>query len=234
LRDYVDVSTLGATHLDVLTRAGGRVRIAELGPVLLRLWAEAQGREPALAGCRLRVVGQGLLTEKIAQHLVPTLVQSFVLTAGLIFVAFLVVFRSGAARLLAMVPSLFAILVMFLLMRLLGVPLNVATILIATTVLGASENDQVHFFYHFQERRRTAGTEEALTHAIRVAGSAIFFATVVNAGGFLALALSPLPPMRQFGILSSSAFALSMLADFTALPAALWIVFRERPDPTND
>jgi predicted RND superfamily exporter protein len=230
LREFVDVNTLGATRLDVLTRAGGRVRIAELGPILLRLWAEAQGREAALAGCRLRVVGQGLLTEKIAQHLVPTLVQSFVLTAGLIFVAFLLVFRSGAARLLAMVPSLFAILVMFLLMRLLGVPLNVATILIATTVLGASENDQVHFFYHFQERRRTAGTEEALAHAIRVAGSAIFFATVVNAGGFLALALSPLPPMRQFGILSSSAFALSMLADFTALPAALWIVFRERPD----
>jgi len=52
----------------------------------------------------------------------------------------------------------------------------------------------------------------------------------VNAGGFLALALSDLPPMRQFGILSASAFALSMLADFTALPAALWIVFRERPD----
>jgi hypothetical protein len=25
------------------------------------------------------------------------------------------------------------------------------------------------------------------------------------------------------------AFALSMVADFTALPAALWILFRERP-----
>jgi hypothetical protein len=231
LREYVDVGSLAATQLDVLTRAGARVRIADLGPTLLRRWAEARGREPALADCRLRIVGQGLLNEKISRHLVPTLVQSFVLTAGVIFVAFLVVFRSGAARLLAMVPSLFAILVMFLLMRLLGIPLNVATILIATTVLGASENDQVHFFYHFQERRRLASTEQALRHAIRVAGSAIFFATLVNAGGFLALAFSPLPPMRQFGLLAASAFALSMLADFSVLPAALWIVFRERPDP---
>ena len=230
LRDYLDVGSLASTRLDVLTGAGSRVRIADLAPAARHLWAEAQGREPALAGCRLRVVGQGLLNEKIAQHLVPTLVQSFLLTAALIFVVFLLVFRSGAARLLAMVPSLFAILVMFLLMRLLGVPLNVATILIATTVLGASENDQVHFFYHFQEKRRSATTEQALRHAIGVAGSAIFFATIVNAGGFLALALSPLPPMRQFGILSSSAFLLSMVADFTALPAALWIVFRERPD----
>jgi len=44
--------------------------------------------------------------------------------------------------------------------------------------------------------------------------------------GFLALALSDLPPMREFGIVSSSAFVLALLADFTALPAALWILSR--------
>ena len=73
-------------------------------------------------------------------------------------------------------------------------------------------------------------TEEALAHTIRVAGHAILFATIINAGGFLALTLSDLPPMRQFGIVTSLAFALAMLADFTALPAALWILFRERPE----
>lgn len=230
LRGTVDVGTLGATHLTVLTRAGRPVRIDELVPAAQDLFEEAKRGSAALAGCTVRAVGQALLTEKIGRFLVPTLVQSFVLTAGVIFAAFFFVFRSPAARVMAMVPSLFAILVMFLFMRGTGIPLNVATILIATTVLGASENDQVHFFYHFQEARRQGSTEEALKHAVRVAGSAIFFATVVNAGGFLALTLSDLPPMRQFGILSSLAFALSMLADFTALPAALWIVFRERPD----
>ena len=34
----------------------------------------------------------------------------------------------------------------------------------------------------------------------------------------------------QFGFLSAVAFVLSMIADFSALPAALWILFRERPD----
>ena len=51
-----------------------------------------------------------------------------------------------------------------------------------------------------------------------------------NAGGFLAFGLGDLPPMRQFGALAALAFLLSMLADFTALPAALWILFRARPD----
>ena len=108
--------------------------------------------------------------------------------------------------------------------------LNVATILIASTVLGTSENDQIHFFYHFLERRRD-GTRRGRRsrHALRVAGRAIFFATLINAGGFLGFVAGRPPPMREFGALAALAFALSMLADFTALPAALWILSRERP-----
>jgi predicted RND superfamily exporter protein len=108
--------------------------------------------------------------------------------------------------------------------------LNVATILIASTVLGTSENDQIHFFYHFLEKRKDGTVEEALRHTLLVSGKAIFFATLINAGGFVAFALSPLPPVSQFGELTALALAMSMLADFTALPAALWIIFREKPD----
>lgn len=229
LRGFVDMNSLGGTYLGVVA-SRGRLAVREALPAAVeRTFAATAAAHPALAGASLRVVGQGLLEAKIAEHLVPTLIESFIITATVIFATFFVVFRSGAARLMAMIPSLFAILTMFLVMRLTGIPLNVATILIATTVLGASENDQVHFFYHFQEMRNGAGTEAALSHAIRVAGRAIFFATLINAGGFLALSLSDLPPMRQFGIVSASAFLLSMLADFTALPAALWIFFRARP-----
>jgi predicted RND superfamily exporter protein len=119
---------------------------------------------------------------------------------------------------------------MFLIMRLIGMELNIATILIASTVLGTSENDQIHFFYHFLEGRRDGSVEYALRHTLRIAGRAIFFATLINAGGFLAFVLAELPPVREFGFLASLAFVLSMIADFTALPAALWILFRERPD----
>ena len=89
---------------------------------------------PALAGSSsCAIVGQGLLHAKIGAepgadagrelraHRRPSSSSTFLL-----------VFRSGAARLMAMIPSLFAILVMFLVMRLFGIPLNVATILIAT------------------------------------------------------------------------------------------------------
>jgi uncharacterized protein len=92
-------------------------------------------------------------------------------------------------------------------------------------VLGATENDQIHFFYHFHESAGQS-TGEALRHAMLIAGRPILFATLINASGFLALAFSDLPPMRQFGIVTSSAFLLALLADFTALPGALWILSR--------
>ena len=228
-RAFVDVGSLANARLSIVYRDSDFRGVQDLKELLRGAWDAATAQVPALRDCRMQVVGQGLLQAKIGEYLVPTLTESFGLTVAIIFVAFLVVFRSGAARLLALIPSVFAILVMFLVMRLTSIPLNVATILIASTVLGASENDQIHFFYHFQEARGGGSTEEALRAALFIAGRAILFATLINAFGFLALALSRLPPMRQFGIVSSSAFVLSMLASLTILPSALWIVYRERP-----
>ncbi len=230
LRSFIDAKTLSQTQLTVIGPGSDSQSFREMLPAIRSAWAQAAASDAALAPVKIEVVGESVLQSKIAGYLVPTLVESFALTAALIFATFLVVFRNGAARLMAMIPSLFAILVTFLVMRIVGIPLNVATILIATTVLGTTENDQIHFFYHFQERRRDGTTEQAMHHTLRIAGRAIFFATLINAGGFLALAMSHVPPMRQFGVVTALAFVLSMVADFTALPAALWILFRERPD----
>jgi predicted RND superfamily exporter protein len=229
LRGSIDVATLENARIRVITK-GRSTGYDGLRSFIQTQWTEAQRTDPALAPCTLRIVGQGVLQAKIAHYLVPTLTESFGITAAIIFIAFLAVFRSPAARIMAMIPSVFAILVMFLVMRTCGIALNVATILIASTVLGASENDQIHFFYHYQEGRKNGNTESALRHALLVSGGAIIFATLINAGGFLALALSPLPPMRQFGVVSACAFVLSMIADFTALPAALWMVSGDKPE----
>jgi predicted RND superfamily exporter protein len=229
LARFVEPKRLDQTHLALITRMVDYTGFLRIDAMIKRVWQETVVTDPALKVFHVRNVGSAPLHAKISYHLVPTLVESFGLTVVIIFGTFLLVFRNGAARLMAMIPSLFAILVMFLVMRVSHMSLNVATILIASTVLGTSENDQIHFFYHFLEKSKES-TEAGLRHTLRIAGRAIFFATLINAGGFLAFALADLPPMRQFGLLSSLAFLLSMLADFTALPAALWMVFRDRPD----
>jgi predicted RND superfamily exporter protein len=225
-RGYVDLASLGDVRLTIRGRDRAFGDIGVMHHYIGKVWASVQRQQPALAGVTAQVVGESVLSDQITLQLVPTLMESFVLTASVIFCAFLVVFRSPTARLMAMIPSLFAILSAFLVMRGASISLNIATILIGSTVLGATENDQVHFFYHYQEGRAAGSTLAALRHAFLVAGRPILFATLINAAGFLALAFSPLPPMRQFGTVSSAAFVLALLADFTALPAALWICTR--------
>jgi predicted RND superfamily exporter protein len=225
-RNYVDAADLSSVRLSIRGRGELFGPSGAMRKFVEQTWAAAQLKDPALREVRGRLAGKGVLSGEITERLLPTLMQSFALTACVIFFGFLLVFRSPSARLMTMIPSLFAILSVFIVMRVAGIPLNIATILIGSTVLGATENDQVHFFYHFQEARESNSTAAALRHAMLVAGRPIIFATLINASGFLALALSDLPPMRQFGIVSASAFVLALLADFTALPGALWILAR--------
>jgi predicted RND superfamily exporter protein len=227
-RDYVDVASLGNARISIRGHGALFGGPGAMRAFVERAWREQQLQDAALRDVRGQVAGQGVLDEQITLRLIPSLIQSFALTATVIFFAFLFVFRSPAARLMAMIPSLFAILGAFLLMRLTGIILNIATILIGSTVLGSTENDQIHFFYHFQEGRSTGSTAGALRHALLVAGRPIAFATLINAGGFVALTFSDMPPLRQFGVVSASAFVLALLADFTALLGALWILSRER------
>ena len=234
-RNYVDVANLASVRLTVRGRGDSFGPTGAMRKFVERTWAEVQAGDPALREVRGRLAGKGVVSGNITERLLPTLTQSFALTASVIFLAFMVVYRSHAARLMTMIPSFFAILSTFLVMRLVGIPLNIATILIGSTILGATENDQVHFFYHLQEGRSGGGsTAVALRHAMSIAGRPILFATLINTSGFLALALSDLPPMRQFGVVSASAFALALLADFTALPGALWILSRFEPRKSTE
>ncbi len=230
LRGYIDVASLGDLNLTVIFEQGDAQGYAQLEREAGESFTQILNNFPGMAGAEVKLVGEQRLQSKVGDSLVPTLAESFAITAALIFVVFLFVFRSGTARLMAMIPSLFAILATFLGMRIFGAPLNVATILIATTVLGTTETDQVHFFHHLNERS-DAPLAEALAHSLRVSGRAMVFATAINAAGFFALSFSSFPPLRQFGLVTSAAFLLALLADFTALPAGLWIIDRFRRTP---
>jgi predicted RND superfamily exporter protein len=227
-RNYVDITDLASVRLSIRGRGEVFGAAGAMRKFVEDTWAGMQLSDPAFRDVHGELAGKGVLSGKITERLLPTLMQSFALTASVIFCAFLLVFRSPSARLMTMIPSFFAILSVFIVMRVTHIPLNIATILIGSTILGATENDQVHFFYHLQEGRASGTTGGALRHAMLTAGRPILFATLINTSGFLALALSDLPPMRQFGTVSASAFVLALLADFTALPGALWILSREK------
>src|SRR3984957_12327310 len=136
-RSYVDVANLASVRLTIRGRCELFGPAGAMRAFVERTWSAAQSQDPALANVSGRLAGKGALSGEITERLLPTLTQSFVLTASVIFLAFLAVFRSPTALLTTMIPSLFAILSVFLVMRAASIPLNIATILIGSTILGA-------------------------------------------------------------------------------------------------
>ena len=56
-------------------------------------------------------------------------------------------------------------------------------------------------------------SREIQLSGMHVSGRAIVFATLINAAGFLGLSISSFPPLRQFGLMTSSAFLLVLLTN---------------------
>ena len=169
LRAFVDVGTLANAQLTVVFERGDGPGVAALARAAREAWdrtaAEGAGA-PRARSCASSVSRSSpARSARASSRRSP---RASRITAVLIFAAFLAVFRSASARLLAMIPSLFAILVTFLAMRLAGASLDVATILIATTVLGTTENDQIHFFHHLHEGEGRRARGRAPPHAARL------------------------------------------------------------------
>ncbi|HVH84698.1 MAG TPA: MMPL family transporter, partial [Steroidobacteraceae bacterium] len=108
-RGYVDVADLASVKLSVRGRANLFGPVGAMRVFIERITGAWQAGQPALQGVHAQAVGRAVLAAQISERLVPTLTESFLLTASVIFTAFLFVFRSPAGRLMAMIPSLFAI-----------------------------------------------------------------------------------------------------------------------------
>src|SRR5262249_1619088 len=94
LQRFVQPHALGQTHLTVVTRAAGPGAIVRVAGRVRPALGGGVGRAPRFEEFRMRIVGLAPLHAKMAQNLVPTLVESFALTVVIIFAAFLVVFRN--------------------------------------------------------------------------------------------------------------------------------------------
>ena len=131
--------------------------------------------------------------------------------------ALLMSFRIGF---IALLPNLLPIAIYYGTLGLLGLPLSLATSLVATIALGIAVDDSVHYFARFNHEARRLGDE---THATASALAAVIrpvtFSTIGLCLGFLLLATSELSYQVQFGLLSAFTLALAYGLELTLSPA---------------
>ena len=203
------------------------VRVFESDPTLRRqaLLDEIDAQLVAEFGLKpeqVHLTGMLVLYNNVLQ----SLYRSQILTLGFVFVAilamFVVLFRSLAVGLVALVPNVLAALTVLGTMGLAGVPLDIMTITIAAITVGIGVDDSIHYVHRFRRELREHGDyEEAMRNSHASIGRAMYYTSIIIAAGFSILMLSNFLPTIYFGLFTSFAMLFAMVANLTLLPLLL-------------
>lgn len=202
-RATVFVPTLGAEDTASLVE---RVRAA----------AEARFPEGEVV-----VTGQVPLLLEAQRHLISTLVWSLVVTLLAVAVVLRLLLPSNRLALLALLPNLWPVAGVFGVMGWFGVPLDIATVMVAAVVLGLAVDDTIHTLGHFRRLAPRHGARRAVVETLGVTAPAYLLTGVILLAGFGVCALSDFAPIARFGGLSAVGIALAVLGDLVLLPALL-------------
>lgn len=152
------------------------------------------------------------------------LASSLVLIAGVTW--FLL--RSFPQTILTLIPNVAPVAVLLGAIGWSGTSLDVGMVMVANVTLGIAMDDTYHFLGGWDRaRRKGLSRHEATVWVRRELGPAILGTTMVNSVGFFALAISPFPPMRSFGLWVGAGLWVALVADWLLLPALL-VWFRPR------
>jgi len=168
------------------------------------------------------VTGFGIVISQSSHLLTKGQVKSISLTLVLIFSVMLLLFLSGKAALVALIPNCFPIVINFGLMGWLGIELSVATSLIACIAIGLAVDDTIHYLVRYNsEFKKDMDKDRALHDTIKSVGKPIIFTTLTIGIGFSILMFSHFKPTAVFGLLMLITMLSALIGDLLILPALM-------------
>jgi len=173
-------------------------------------------------GFRARLVGMPKIMIRVMEKILDSQIRSLILSIVIVVVIVSLLFASVTTGLLCALPLIFTVGINFGLMGYFGIPLDVATAMIASIAIGIGIDYSIHFIRrYYKEIKKEKDKVEALTITTSTAGRGIFFNAVTLILGFGVLLLSSFYAVSIFGYLVSLTMLISSLAALTIIPAIL-------------
>lgn len=134
----------------------------------------------------------------------------------------LVAFRSLFIGLLSLVPNICPLILNFGVMGAFGIPLNTATTLISTVILGLAVDNTIHFLSEYKSKReKNVPITQAVEDIIFSKGRALLSSSFILCIGFGVMILASFEPIMYFGILSAIIMLIDIVLDMFFLPSLL-------------
>lgn len=148
-----------------------------------------------------------------------------VLTAFvLITVIMIISLRSPVAGLVAMIPNVTPILLVFGSLGWMRISTDIGMMMTGSIALGIAVDGTFHFLtVYCRLFKETRNSVYATRKALQQSGPPIIQATFIMALGMLALGMSNFGPTLRFGILMSVSLAVALIGDLLLLPCLLFL-----------
>ncbi len=165
-------------------------------------------------------------------NMLQSLFESQIVTLGfvlvLLFIMFLLIFKSLHVALIAITSNAISISVIFGFMGWFNIPLDLMTITIAAISLGIGVDDTIHYIHRFYEELEKDGDfVQAMHRSHNSVGYAMSYTTFAIMLGFSILVLSNFVPTIYFGFLTMVAMIMALLGALLLLPRLL-IIFKPK------
>jgi predicted RND superfamily exporter protein len=126
------------------------------------------------------------------------------------------------AGLIAMLPNIFPLVVVFGAMGFMGIPIDIGVMMTSCVALGVAVDDTIHFTTWFREGLSVGLSRQAATvMAYRRVGSSMMQTTLVCGFGMFVFALSTFAPTMRFGVMMLVMLLVALVGDLVYLPALL-------------
>jgi uncharacterized protein len=185
--------------------------------------------EHADESCRIEITGMPFIEATMDQSLINSQIGSVLIAVLFVIVIVGLILRSLISGVYAAIPIVASIIILFGFMGFTGIPLNIATVLVASITMGIGIDYSIHVISHFRSGIRKGETvKEALSETIEISGKAIIINVFSVSAGFLVLLFSEMVPLEYFGLLISLSMFGAGLGALTLLPAILILSNRKK------
>ncbi len=158
---------------------------------------------------------------------------AFLIITGVMMISL----RSVKLALVAMVPNVTPISIVFGLLGWWGMPVDIGMMMTASIALGIAVDGTFHFVMAYRQGlRQHRHAVRATRRALFLTGAPIFQAALIAGIGMLALACSQFTPTVRFGVLMATLLLVAVLGDLVLLPTLLALApcrRRGRPAPES-
>jgi predicted RND superfamily exporter protein len=168
------------------------------------------------------VVGENLLINAAADRLLKSQAVAFIALVFAVLIVMALMFTSVKGGVIALVPSVVPMLIVFGGMRILEIPVSAGSVMVAVIISGIAIEGTIHLFSRYSELcRNTSDYDEAVVETVKQEAAPMVAISMTLAAGCGVLTFSEFAPIAQFGALTAAALLSSIFANLLITPLVM-------------